>query len=319
MKRYLLLLLSVVMMLFVACKGKKTSMKDDEKVDVSDFIGFFPEIPLPLKLADTSLKRQNDSALIGYRIFTQFIPDSVLNKDFGKGIHPRLYAIGKTAEKGKETYLFFKAITGSKRIAYMACFNNDNKFLKAMPLVTSGTDAHTSAYGMLDNRFQVTTYREKKTTDGLSFKKNVFIYNSAANEFTLIFTEPNEEMVKNVINPIDTLSRKGKFSGDYVQDKNNFVAVRDGKNASQILFFIHFEKDDDCNGELKGSARFISPTVAQYVQSGNPCIVELSFSGNKVSLREKGGCGSYRGIKCFFDGAFTKKKEPKPKQAHPKK
>ena len=64
-----------------------------------------------------------------------------------------------------------------------------------MPLVTSGTDAHTSAYGMLDNRFQVTTYRERKTTDGLSFKK-CFIYNSAANIHT-IFTEPNEEMVKN--------------------------------------------------------------------------------------------------------------------------
>ncbi|MFT3824717.1 MAG: hypothetical protein QM731_12385 [Chitinophagaceae bacterium] len=319
MKKYLLILLPFFI-LFVACKGgKKTSLKDDDKVDVADFISFFPDMALPVRLADTSLKKQNDSALIGYRVFTQFVPDSVLSNVFGKGVHPKLYAIGKTAEKGKETYLFFKAVSGSKRAGYMACFDDKQKYLNAMPLVTSGFDTYTSAYGMLDNKFQITTYREKKNGNNKSFKKNVYIYNGGANEFTLIFTEPNEEMTNEVINPIDTLPRKSKFAGDYVQSKNNYVSVRDGKNASEVLFFIHFEKEGDCNGELKGTARFISPTVAQYVQSGNPCVVELSFAGNRVTLKEKGGCGTYRGIKCFFEGGFPKKKEVKPRQAHTKK
>ena len=314
MKKYLLILLPVILV-FAACKGKKTSLKDGDKVDVADFISFFPDLNLPVKLTDSGLKKQNDSALIGYKVFTEFVPDSVLTKDFGKEVHPRLYAIGKTAEKGKETYLFFKGASGSKRIGYVACFSKDNKYLNAIPLVKSASDSHTSTYAILDSKFQITTFREKKATGSeKNYKKNVYIYNSAANEFTLIYTEPNEEIVNEVINPIDTLARKGKFAGDYVLDKKNFVSVRDGKNASEILFFIHFEKEGDCNGELKGKARFISPNVAQLVQNGTPCIVELSFTANRVSIREKGGCGAFRGIKCFFDGSYPKKKEAKSRQ-----
>ncbi|MDF2189999.1 hypothetical protein [Paraflavitalea sp. CAU 1676] len=313
MKSYFLLL--PVFLLIVACKGKKTSLQDDETVTVKEFIEFFPESPLPIRIADTTLlKKSTDSLQIGYKIFKQFIPDSLIQADFGKGVTPKLFPLGRTQEDGKETYLFIKATTGAKRVGYLACFNKDNEFLKMMPLVKQGFDQYSSTYGMLDRKFQITTYYEKKRANNeTTFKRNVYIYNSGANEFTLILTEPNEEIIENVINPIDTLPIKNKFSGDYVKDKKNFIAVRDGKRASEPLVFIHFEKSD-CRGEVKGVARFVSASVAVFQESGNPCTIEFTFSANRVVIKETGGCGSYRDIKCFFEGSYPKKKAPaKPK------
>lgn len=128
----------------------------------------------------------------------------------------------------------------------------------------------------------------------------------------LISTEPNEDIIENVINPIDTLAKKNKFSGDYIINKRNFISIRDGKDNSNLLFFVHFEKDNaTCNGELKGAARFISATVAQYKENDSPCTIQFDFKGNVVTMKEMEGCGSYRDIKCFFDGKYTRKKETK--------
>ena len=48
----------------------------------------------------------------------------------------------------------------------------------------------------------------------LTYKKNVYFFNSETNDFTLISTEPNEDIIENFINPIDTLAATGKFAGD---------------------------------------------------------------------------------------------------------
>ena len=297
-----------VLLLILACKTKRTSLTDDDTIDAADFVEFFPETSLPFQVADTSLPaKPTDSLTIGYKIFTQFIPDSILQKDFGKKVQPKLYALGKVQEKKKETYLFIKAVHGKKQVAYLACFNRKDSFMNAMPLVKNGGTGYSTAYGLVDDKYQITTYWERKRRGVTRYKKNVFFLNNASNDFTLIMTEPNEDIIEHVINPIDTLSKNHKYAGDYVQNSRNFVSVRDGKNSSEIQFFIHFEKDNgNCTGELKGSARFISEKVAQYNESGNPCTIQLSFTGSRVTMKETAGCGTYRDIRCFFEGSFRK-------------
>jgi hypothetical protein len=308
----ILFCLSLILLLF-ACKNKKTSLQDDSTVTVSDFIEFFPEVSLPFYVSDSVLlKKSNDSMVIGKKNFSKFIPDSIYRKDFGKGITPKLYAIGRAVEKKKEKYLFIKAVSGSKRVAYLVCFSKDDQFLKAMPLVRTGIDRSTSAYGLLDTKFQITTYREtRKSSDEIAYKRNVYFYDRNSDLFTLIMTEPNEDIIQDIINPIDTMSSKHKYAGDYVLNKRNIISVRDGKNPSEIQFFVHFEKmNGECTGELKGTARMISKTVAQFAPGGNPCVLEFLFTATRVTMKEKSGCGSYRDIKCFFEGSFPKKKKP---------
>ena len=319
MLKYLLLLLSAGILF--SCKNKKVNLQDDEELDVTEFIESFPEMTLPVKLTDSGLfKKLSDSTIIGEKVFGQFIPDSVLSKDFGKA-KPDLYAVGRSKEKGRETYLFVKAVQAKKAVGYLFCFDKENNYLNSFPLVKSGFGNYSSSYGLLDKKFQITTYQEtKKSTGETWYKRNVYVYNSGANDFTLVLTEPNEEMINNIINPIDTFPKRHKLSGEYIRNKENFVSIRDGKNPTELSFFVHFEKDNaECVGELKGNARLISATKALYKENGNPCTIEFTFSSAAVVMKEVEGCGSYRDIKCFFEGRFPKKKEVKPKLPSRKK
>jgi hypothetical protein len=144
--------------------------------------------------------------------------------------------------------------------------------------------------------------------------KDVYAYNADSKAFTLVMTDLLNESDLELINPIDTFPKQHKWAGDYVKNKKNMVSIRSTKNAAEFLFFIHFEKEEEeCKGELKGTALMTSGTTAVYRQGGTPCVLEFTFKGNTVSLKEIEGCGSFRDVACFFDGSFTKKKEPKPK------
>lgn len=319
----LLLLLIGMLLVGSACKDKKKVKLSEanEEVSAAEFVESFPDIDLPFQIYDSTLvKKPGDSLLVSSKLFTQFFPDSILHRDFGKAT-PVLYAIGKTTEKNHETYLFLRAAQGSKRACIMICLDKENKYLNAMTLLKSGFDNTPVAYGMLDKKFQITTYRERRMPTGeTNYKRNIYVYNSGANDFTLILTEPNEDVFENIINPIDTLPAKNKMAGDYRKDKRNFISFRDGRNDKELQFFVHFERDkDECRGELKGVARMIDAKTAQYKEAGNPCTLQFNFNASNVQMKEVEGCGSYRDIKCFFEGTFPKKKELKPKAFKKKK
>ncbi|KIC93064.1 hypothetical protein [Flavihumibacter solisilvae] len=300
-----------------ACKEKKKQLLDNEPVEVSDFIEFFPEIKLPLQLADTSLmKRSPDSLRIGNKIFSQFIPDSVLRPFFGKTGKPLLYPIGRNEVEKNETYLFIKAVQGNKRAAYIAVFD-DEKFVTAMPLLSvTGTPKQSDqTVANMDSRYTITILRQQTTSDGMVvYNKKVFVYNTEG-VFTLILTESNDQTAASasIINPIDTLAATHKLSGDYRQNNKNFISVRDGRSPAHLLFFIHFEKNNgECKGELKGEAKMTGTSTARFNDNNGSCAIDFSFSGNTVRIKEVEGCGSYRDIKCFFEGAYTRKKKTPP-------
>lgn len=305
-----MLTICVAMLLLLACKSKKKDLSGEDPVDINDFISFFQDIPLPYEMADTQISRKlSDSLLISATVLHQFVPDSVYSKDYDRQAKPRFYALGKIALDKQETYLLIKAATLARQVAYVLCFDKDNQFKAAMPLVKNRVDRRKSISGSIDKRLVISSNENYKGMDGQTYYKlNAYVYNPEG-VFSLIKIESNEPVIpKEVYNPIDTFPAKYKLSGDYLQNKKNFVAIRDGKDEKRLLFFVHFEKKGDCTGELKGEAVLIKPNVAEYRQVGDPCVLQMKFSGNKITLSELEGCGNYRGIQCVFEGSYIKKK-----------
>jgi hypothetical protein len=319
-----LLLIALPVLLF-SCKGKKLSLAvNDEKVDIPDFLELVQPLKLPYEVTDTILRRKEaDAALINYKLFIRLVPDSILNRLFGKDQHPRLYAIGKIRVPDAESYLFVKGTTKDRRVLYIVCFDKKNRFAAARPVLYSDNETGVSGRADMDNKYTLTLLHQRKAAGGETvYHKDTYAFTEGTG-FQLILTESNETKSKPAVvyDPIDTLARKHKYSGDYSQDKRNIVAVRDGRDASRFLFFIHFEKDDaTCQGELKGEAKFVGPGIARYRSYSDPCALEFSFDVAGVSIKETGGCGVHRDIKCFFEGYYNRKAtKAKPENKdHPK-
>jgi len=296
------------------CKSKKADLSGEGPLEAADFVESFNELKLPYMLYDSSLSRRpKDSFLIGRKVFSRFVPDSVWRGDFGKGVTPKFYSLGRVSVEDGETYLFVKAMAPGKNVGYILSYDKLDSFRAALPLIYSTGDRTVQQEAGMDRRYSVIRNRTRRKPDGsLIYNKSVYVYNTAG-VFTLILTESNETVeVKEVYNPIDTLPRKQPLSGNYVRDKKNFIAIRDGNRAGQRLFFVHFEKaGGECGGELKGELDLVKPNLAQYRKADDHCVLEFSFTSTSVTMRELEACGNHRGIKCVFEGSFPKKKEPR--------
>jgi hypothetical protein len=296
--------------------GNKKSSNETGVMDVKEFFKLFKPVKLPYTLGDTSFnKLSRDTPVISSELLSHFVGDTILSKQFGSS-KPRIFPAARVQVKRSETYLFAKAISGQKKVAYLFTFDNDNTFKAALPLIVSDSDPETSQWASMDGKYTISINSQRRKSNGdLGYKKEAYVYNNIG-AYTLILTETNADVASttDIINPMDSLPKKNKLSGDYVADKRNFVSVRDGRHNSQLRFFVHFEKDKGtCKGELRGEARLTSPTVAVFRENGNPCVLQFTFGSSEVTMKEVQGCGNYRDIKCFFEGTYPRKKEkPKP-------
>ena len=309
-RKYCLLVCCLCML--AACKSKKPSLSGEEPVEVSDFIDFFPEAKLPYLVADsTLLRKEKDSLLISHKVFTQFVPDSILTQALGKTTKMKIYPLARV--KGDETYLFAKAIAGNKTVAFILGFDKNQQFIAAMPFLRQDDQPATQQVSNIDSRYSIYKTTVRKNKDGsLSEGKDVYVLNSGAKNFMLIMTDALEDQAGELINPIDTFSRKQKYTADYGSGKMNLVSFRDGRKNDRLSFFIHFEKNSgECTGELKGEAILKSPSLAEYREGGDPCVLQFKFSSSSVSIKEIEACGSRRGLRCSFDGTYPRKKEAK--------
>jgi hypothetical protein len=294
-------------LLFACGNKKKPSLSGEDPVEIGDFIESFSPVDLPYSIVDGAVaKKSADSLLISYKVFTQFVPDSVLGKVFGKNTKIKIYPLGRVADQSKGNYLFLKAISNEKRSAFVIYFDRKDHFITGMSVLQPDASSATLQSFTMDKRFTISKTVTRKNPDGsTSDGKDVYALNNSAKSFILIMTDALD--VK-----IDTLAKKNKFSGDYAKDKNNLVSIRDSKRAGRLTFFVHFERNNgSCTGELKGEAGITSANTAVYRASGEPCVLQFNFTSSSVSLKEVGGCGSHRGIDCLFEGYFPKKKEPK--------
>jgi len=315
MTRYLACLLVAFYLLTGCGTKKKPSLSGTDEVAIGDFIESFELIKPPYEVSDTALnKKEKDSLLIANKIFAQFVPDSVLIKVFGKNAKPKIY-LGKRINENEANYLFAKASTTDKKSMLVLCFDKKNVFKTFLPLLVQDANPATLQISGINRKFEFYQSVLIKNPDGSTAEgKDVYIYSSDAEQFFLIAKDALDDRVVEVINPIDTLQKKNKYSADYVKDKMNIVSIRDDSKAGRINFFIHFDRNEgECTGELKGVANFTSANTAVYKQPGDACSLQFNFSSSSVSLKEIEACGAHRGVKCSFDGNYLRKKETKQK------
>lgn len=303
--------------LLVSCKGnKKIKTQSDDDITIKEFVTFFPEAIFPYTINDITLnKKESDSLKISMTAFKTFVPDSVFSKYFGGKQKYKLFPLAKGKDSDENIFLFIKSAAAGKK-AYVFCFTKKFEYINAREIAETDKDPNYRQYCEVNKNMNFKIVRETNRGGGqLDIKEdNFFLDNSGQFRTAVIIS--NKDLSDEVpVNPIDTLPKKNKYSADYAQDKKNIVSVRDGASNKECLFFIHFSRQNgDCMGELKGKAVFISPGKARYTDKAGPCTIDFNFTASSVGIKETGGCGSYRGITCFFEGSYAKRKEPvKPK------
>jgi hypothetical protein len=303
-------------LLLFSCKDKKVSLSGNEPVDAKDFVAAFPALKLAYKVADTNMVKVADTTIISYVVFSGIVPDSALVSLLGKNVSKsRIRPVGRIVTE-KETYLLADFTQNKKTTLITFLLDKKSTYLNALVLLKQGEkDGYFHSVNITSEPTFIISREKYSSAKELMYTRNGYAYNNGSAEFIAVMNDSNEDLkrINEIINPIDTFPRLNKLSGDYVQDKKNYISVRDGKNTSKYQFFIHFEKNDgDCTGELKGVMTMHDATHGYFQESGDPCEIDFSFTTNSIIVKERGNCGNHRGIKCFFNDTYRKKKEAKP-------
>jgi hypothetical protein len=307
--------IGILLIAFIfSCKEKKIDLSGDVPLKQKDFFGIFKPISLPYSTSDTNIDKNADTISIGIKAFLQFFPDSAFDNVTGKNRKLIIHPIGKI-EKEKENY--YLVIITQQKLKKLAVFVTDkkNKFLGVKELLHNNyNDEYTHSLSINKEPTFLISKEKMGKDNQVLFSRSGWVYNDVG-IFMVVINDSNEDPKKlEVINPLDTLPSKNKFSGDYVKDKKNYVSIRDGKDLNNYRFFIHFERSESaCTGELKGNLQMKKPNSGVFNENGDPCIIDFIFEGNDITLKEQGSCGNHRGIKCFFNDTFIKKKESKQK------
>jgi hypothetical protein len=305
-----LVLFATALVLFISCGNKKEGNGDEDGgYSFEKFSGGFKEANVPYQLTDTALLKNKDTSSLKAIEFTSLIHDSLKNKIFGKS-KVKYTPLAKIKVPDAETFLVVKASAGNKKAAILVIYDKNGEHGASFPFLVPDADPATSQVSLVEKSYVISKLVSKKSGTTSSDGKDVYTYDAVSKSLVLIMTDPLEEKTT-VINPIDTLPRFNKYAGDYTSGKNALVSIRDGRTSKELMAFVHFRKNEgECVGELKGQLFFTSSTTAVYRQSGDPCIIQFSFKGSSVILKEENGCGNHRGIDCLFDGTYAKKKAP---------
>jgi len=312
-----------LMVLFGCGNSKKNEKKTDEAetgFDYETFSKHYAAASAPYQLSDTGLLQNKDTARLAASQLAPFVSDSIKKKLFGKTTGIRYIPLQKMEAKKGESYFITKAVSGDKTAALLTVFTKKHDTAASLLFLLPDDNANTTQVSAIDNSYSISRNVTQKEKNGVIIDgKEVYAYNPDGNNFTLIMTDVLDDQNQELINPIDTLPRHHRFSGDYVKDKKNIVSVRDGRNANELRVFVHIEKEDGtCTGELKGALFLTSSTTAVYRQGSDPCVMEFRFSDHAVMVKEDEGCGAHRGMTCTFNDTFPRKEAVKQKAAKKK-
>lgn len=303
MSRFLLLALAIGFMTACKSKPKQATTEEEQVLTYPDFRRLFPVASLTYRWDADSLSRKlPDSTALKARVVKQFMPDTLAKGVFTAAEKPKFFPLGVIQPANEKFDIVL--VEGSARsgdAAWMVLYSKTGEFLGRHLVARNGGGKRMGF--TIDKKLNIKVTTE---TAAKSSREDVYAASSDGS-LALILTNSNEP-VDGLYNPIDTLPRKHKFSGNYWSGEN-IVSIRDGETAKEFLFFIHFSRDKGaCTGELDGTGRFTSATTGQFRDKQSACIMDFKFSSGRVTIRET-GCGAYRDIKCMFEGTFVRKKK----------
>jgi len=297
---------AIILLVGIGCKEKNVDFSGDLPLDQKDFFGVFKTIHLPYSVSDTNIDKSADKLVIGLKAFLQFFPDSSLQPIMGNNRKFILHPIGKIEKQVEHYYLMMLNYQKKKKLVVFVT-DKKQQYLASKELLSN--DKQDDYLHSLNINKEPTFLLSKEKIgkeNNLLFSRAGWAYNEGS--FMVVINDSNEDPQKTaVINPIDTFSQSNKYSGDYIKDKKNYISIRDGKSANHYVFFIHFEKNEgSCTGELKGELKMKTTVNGIFSENGDPCIIDFTFEGNQLFLKEQGSCGNHRGIKCYFNDEYNK-------------
>jgi hypothetical protein len=301
--------------LLISCGDKQTNLSVDEPLKPNEFVAAFKLLEKNFSAFDNEIISLADSIKIHPRHLNRFIPDSIINSLAEGEKKYAFHALGRI-QKNDEIYLLLVSVRNKLPSVFVVALDKKNNFLASKKLYSVTKDDKYS-YNLSINREPTFFVSKEKTTSEKEFKYSKVGWAFMNNKFIAVVKESNErsELTTVLINPIDTFATNNKYSGNYLEDERNFISLRDGRTKQEYLFFLHIEKNNGtCVGELKGEMKLTDSTHAVYMVGGDPCVIDFSFGRSSISIKEKGSCGNRRGMDCFFDDAYAKKKEPKKKE-----
>lgn len=57
------------------------------------------------------------------------------------------------------------------------------------------------------------------------------------------------------------------------------------------------------------------PNRAEYREPGEQCALQFTFTNSSVTVKELEPCGSRRGLRCSFDGTYSRLRDQRSKPA----
>lgn len=292
----------------IACSGNKNNNGNDA-ASVDSWYGAFPQLSKSFSISDTAYTDLPDSSTIDYSEFARHIPDTFWSNLFKGEKNVQIHPVGrKTINNAQYLVTYLKGRLN--QAVYVFVMGDKDTFNTGMPLLVN-TTANEVNTATIDHNGSVTISRNWKAEDENLYARTTYGYTPGAG-FTVVLNETNDtrNSMQATINHLDTMAQSNKYSGNYFKNADNVLYIRDGKDTGSYIFFVHFENNNNqesCTGNLRGQLTMTSSTTGIYRESNDPCVVDFTFKGKTVNVKEQGSCGNYRGIKCFFNDTYTKK------------
>jgi len=303
----------------ISCKSKQADLSSDTPIKPNQFVAAFEVLENNFSATDSNIVKLADTVDINKKLLARFIPDTLIKRWMKGDNEATFHPIGRM-DKSTETYLLLLCVKNKKPLTSVIVLDKKNVFLASKDLFDANNNYDLYKYSFSLNREPTFFVSREKLVNDKEIKYTKMGWAFVGKTFIPVVKEGNErsDKLNPIINPIDTFAKENLYSGNYVEDDRNFISIRDGRTKDDYHFFLHIDKNDgNCIGELKGEMHLIDSIHATYTFSGDPCVINFTFDRNIITIKEKGSCGNRRGMDCFFDDAYTKKKEPKKKIAKP--